>query len=112
MDLEQLVFMLLVVNLLPSVIVGLMAKPYQRSTRAWFFLAMAFTAPVAFVFLLVAGFPNSGVVRNKKEEWTRTQHPERVDVSGIAQSELTCSQCGATINPVTGDALHSPEEEP
>jgi hypothetical protein len=95
-----------------SVLVGWMAKSYQRSSGAWFLLAVIFTPLVAFVFLLVAGVPHSAVVRKEKEERVRKQHPDRGDVSDIARSELDCPQCGATVNPATGDGLHSPESEP
>jgi len=105
-------FWSMVLSLPFSVLVGWMAKSYQRSSGAWFLLAVIFTPLVAFVFLLVAGVPHLAVVQKEKEERARTQHPERADVSDIARSELECPQCGATVNPATGDGLHSPEDEP
>ena len=107
------VWILLMALCLPfSVLIGWMAKSYQRSSGTWFILAVAFTPPVAFVFLLVAGVPHSAVVRKEKEQRARTQHPERADVEEVVMSELECPQCGATVNPSTGDGLHSPEDEP
>ncbi len=95
-----------------SAIVGWMAKSYDRSTLAWFILAVVFFPLTAFVFLLVAGVPHSAVVRKEKEERARRQHPERADIREIARSELACQQCDAIVNPVTGDGLHSPDDEP
>ena len=107
------IWVMFVIVCLPlSLLIGWMAKSYQRSSGAWFLLAVIFTPLVAFVFLLVAGVPHSAVVRKEKEERVRTQHPERADVSDIAQSELVCPQCDATVNPATRDGLHSPEDEP
>jgi hypothetical protein len=103
------IWVLLMTLSLPfSLLVGWLAKSYQRSPGAWFLLAVIFTPLVAFVFLLVAGVPHSAVVRREKEERARKQHPDRADVSDIARSELNCPQCGATVNPATGDGLHSP----
>ena len=95
-----------------SVLIGWMAKSYQRSPGAWFLLAVVFTPLVAFVFLLVAGVPYSAVVRQQKEHRARSRHPEAADVREIALSELECPKCGATVNPATNDGLHSPEDEP
>ena len=61
-----------------SLLIGWMAKSYQRSSGAWFLLAVTFTPLVTFVFLLVAGVPHSAVVRKDKEERDRTD-----DVNGL-----------------------------
>ena len=95
-----------------SVLVGWLAKSYQRSSGAWFLLAVIFSPLVAFVFLLVAGVPHSAVVRKEKEERARKQHPDADDIREIALSESKCPTCGATVNPATGDGLHSAEDEP
>ena len=95
-----------------SVLIGWMAKWYQRSPGGWFPLATIFNPLVAFVLLLVAGVPHAAVVRKEKEERARSKHPEDADIREIVLSELECPQCGATVIPATGDGLHFPEGEP
>ena len=93
-------------------LVGWRATSYKRSPEAWFLLAMLFSPLAAFVFLLVANVPHAAVVRREREDRLRRAHPERADIREAALSELFCPKCGATLNPATGDGLHSPEDEP
>jgi hypothetical protein len=48
----------------------------------------------------------------EKEERLREQHPGIKDVRLAELNEMQCPHCGAAINPVTGDGLHSPRAEP
>ena len=34
--------------------------------------------------------------------------PDRTEASGVIGAELQCPYCGATVNPATGEGLHSP----
>ena len=102
----------LLIWVLLCVLVGWTAKSYQRSPAAWFLLAMIFSPLAGFVFLLVANVSHSAVVLEEKERLVRERHPERTDVREIAVSETRCPQCGATVNPVTHEGLHSPDDEP
>jgi hypothetical protein len=103
---------IVVVYFVLCVLVGWLATSYQRSADAWFVLAVLFGPEAAFVFLLVANVPHAAAVRSEKEERVRREHPEWADVQEVALSELACPKCGATVNPATGDGLHSPEDEP
>ena len=47
-----------------------------------------------------------------KEERIRQQHPERKDIREAAMNEMDCPHCGAAVNPITEDGLHSSEKEP
>jgi hypothetical protein len=40
------------------------------------------------------------------------QQAERDDLDEMAGTEMRCSQCGARVNPATGEGLHSPVAEP
>ena len=42
----------------------------------------------------------------------RQLHPECTYIQEAVLNEMSCAHCGATVNPVTGDGLHSPETEP
>ena len=56
--------------------------------------------------------PHRAMALQEKEERIRQRHPERKDLREAALNEMQCPHCGAAVNPVTADGLHSPEAEP
>ena len=94
------------------ILVGIAARGKLRSSFAWFLLAFLFSPFVAFIFLMIAGVSHSAAVRIEKEASFRRQHPERSDVRDMLANEMACPKCGSTVNPTTGDGLHSREDEP
>jgi len=95
-----------------SLLVGRAAGNYQRSSIWWFVLAFVFSPLVAYVFLLVADVPHKAVLRQELADRVKARHPDRTDVHVETENEMNCPNCGAAVNPYTGDGLHSPEEEP
>jgi len=106
---------------------------FHRSPAAWFLLALLLSplvalaflymagdpllalllSPlVALVFLYMAGDPQEALALQEKEERIRQQHPERKDVQEAALNEMSCPHCGAAVNPITEDGLHSSATEP
>lgn len=111
--------------LLLSFLVGRMATSYKRSSVAWFLLALVFSPVIAWIFLIVADVPHSAFVLNEKEERVRQHYSDESesrntplsemnesDLRDIALSETQCPKCGTTVNPATGEGLHSSESEP
>lgn len=94
------------------ILVGMDAGGKLRSGFAWFLLAFLFSPFVAYIFLMIAGVSHNAVVRIEKEKVFRRQHPERSDVREVVANEMACPKCGAIVNPVAGDGLHSREDEP
>ena len=84
----------------------------HRPPATWFLLALLLSPLVAFVFLVLAGDPQQAMALAEKEERLRQRHPGRQDHREAALNEMQCPHCGAAVNPVTEDGLHSPEAEP
>jgi hypothetical protein len=88
------------------------ASSLHRPPGTWVLLAILFSPPVAFVLLLFAGDPEEAEALREKEERLREKHPERKDLQEAAKNEMNCPHCGAAVNPITEDGLHSPPAEP
>lgn len=98
--------------LLPCFVVGRTASSFHRPPATWFLLALLLSPVVAFVLLHIAGDPQEALTLQEKEEQIRQQHPGRKDIREAALNEMKCPHCGAAINPITEDGLHSSEREP
>jgi hypothetical protein len=114
MAIRDLLFILLpmIVWLFVCSLVARAASAFHRPPGTWFLLALICSPPVAFVLLLVAGDPEKAAALREKEEEIRHRHPELKDVRDAALNEMACPHCGAAVNPITEDGLHSPEAEP
>src|SRR5262249_35040482 len=102
----------LIVWVLFCFLVGKAASLFHRPPATWFLLALLLSPLLAFVLLLIAGDPWEAMALRQKEERIRQRHPERKDIREAALNEMECPRCGAVVNPVTGDGLHSSEAEP
>jgi hypothetical protein len=98
--------------ILLCLVVGKIAASFHRPPGTWILLALLFSPLVAFVFLLIAGDTEQALALAQKEEEIRRKHPERQDIREAALNEMNCPHCGAAINPVTEDGLHSPAGKP
>lgn len=93
-------------------LIGKIASAYRRPESTWVLIALLTSPLVALILLVFLGDPESAVEQQEKEERLRQLHPDRKDIREVALNELLCSTCGAAVNPVTGDGLHTPEGEP
>jgi len=94
---------------------GLVARAaslYHRNPGAWFFLAMVLSPLIAFAFLIISGDAAQAVALSDKEERLRQRNPERENLPEAVLNEMNCPECGAEVNPVTGDGLHTGQMEP
>jgi hypothetical protein len=101
-----------VVWLLFCCLVGRAAASFGRRPSTWFLLALLLSPLAAYVLLLVAGDARSALALREKEERLRQRYPDRADLREAALNEMDCPHCGAPVNPVTGDGLHTTEAEP
>ena len=97
--------------LLLSFLVGRFASSLHRSPAIWFLLALLCNPLLAFAILWVIGDPQA-TVAIEREDRIRQRHPERKDIREAALNEMNCPHCGAAVNPITEDGLHSSEREP
>jgi hypothetical protein len=102
----------IIVWMLLCALVGRFAASFQRPPATWFLLAALLSPAVAAVILLCLGNPEQAIAMREKEERIRQRHPERTDLREAALSEMECPHCGAAVNPITEDGLHSLEAEP
>src|SRR5205823_13628375 len=93
-------------------LVAWLASSRHRPPGTWLLLAVLLSPLGALILLLVLGDPESAMLLSEKEERIRQQHPDRKDIYEAALNEMKCPACGAEVNPVTGDGLHSPHAEP
>ena len=91
---------------------GRAASSFHRPPANWFLVAVFLSPLIAFVLLLLAGDPQQALTLREKEERLRQRHPERTDLREAVLNEMQCPHCGAAVNPITGDGLHSSEAEP
>jgi hypothetical protein len=103
---------LLAIWLLLCALVGRAASSSHRPPATWFLLAVLLSPLAAYVLLLLAGDAEAGRALAEREERIRRRHPGLKNVREAALNEARCPRCGAEVNPVTGEGLHSPEEEP
>ena len=103
---------LLAVWLLLCALVGRAAAAAHRPPATWFLLAALLSPMAAYALLLLAGDPEAGRALAEREDRIRRRHPGLKNVRDAALNEARCPRCGAEVNPVTGEGLHSPEEEP
>jgi hypothetical protein len=103
--------LLFTVRLLLAALIAWRAKAYGRAPGPWFLLALFVSPVIAFVVLWALGRPEEEVL-SEKEERIRRRHPERTDIREAALNEMKCPRCGAEVNVVTGDGLHTAENEP
>jgi hypothetical protein len=107
-----LVLVPLAVWLLLCALVGRAAASSHRPPTTWFLLAAVLSPLAAYVLLLLAGDPEAGRALAEREERIRRRHPGLKGVREAALNEAQCSRCGAEVNPVTGEGLHAPDNEP
>ena len=93
-------------------VVGRFAVTFHRSSGVWFLVALLLSPLGAVIALYLAGDAEGDPVQREKEERIRRNHPHRKDVQEAILNEMNCPHCAAAVNPVTGDGLHSSEEEP
>lgn len=93
-------------------LVAVAASSFARRPATWFLLALVLSPLAAYLLLLVAGDARAALALREKEERIRQRHPERTDLREAALNETSCPRCGAVVNPVTGDGLHTSEAEP
>lgn len=103
---------LLTVWLLLCALVGRAAASFHRPPATWFLVAALLSPLAAYALLLVAGDPEAGRARAEREARIRRRHPGLTNVRDAALNEAHCPRCGADVNLVTGDGLHTSEEEP
>jgi len=101
-----------VIWLLFCLLVGRSASSFQRSPFAWFLLSLLISPLIAYLLLLFVGNPQEAISRREKEERIRQKYPERKDIREAAMNETKCPHCGAEVNPITMDGLHSPDAVP
>lgn len=92
--------------------VGKAAEGFNRPAANWFLAAVFFTPLLAFIVLQFVGDPVRSEELEEKAERIRRRHPERKDIQEAAMHETNCPHCGAAINSVTEDGLHSSSSEP
>ena len=102
----------IIVWMLCCALVGRLAASLHRPPATWFLLALLLSPVVTAVVLLFLGDPEQALALREKEERIRQRHPERTDLREAALSEMQCPHCGAAVNPITADGLHSPEAQP
>lgn len=107
-----LVFLPMLGWLFFSSLVAYAASKFHRAPATWLMLALLLSPLAAFFLLLVAGDPEATRALQEKEERIRERHPDRKDLREAALNEMECPHCGAPVNPVTGDGLHSLPAEP
>jgi len=113
MQVQELVSTIAVITWVPlCFLVASAAKNYYRSPTGWFALALVFSPPIAYIFLLVADVPHRAVLRQQRLNRVSIRHPHRKDAREAAHYEGDCPNCGAAVNLSTGDGLHSPKGEP
>jgi hypothetical protein len=93
-------------------LVAQVAASYHRPPGLWFLHAVVLGPPLALILLMLAGDPVAREELAEREERIRSRHPDLKDARYAALNEARCPECGAAVNPVTGDGLHSPEAEP
>lgn len=93
-------------------LIGKIAAAYRRRASTWVLIALIASPLVALILLVFLGDPETAVEQQEKEERLRQLHPDRKDIREAALNEMQCPTCGAIVNPVTGDGLHTPESEP
>src|SRR5262245_43532472 len=106
------VLVMIIFWLLLCAVVGGIASSFRRPAGLWFLLALVLSPLIALVLLFVVGDPQRAVALREKEERIRQRHPERKDIREAALNKMNCPRCGAVVNPVTGDGLHSSDAEP
>jgi hypothetical protein len=107
-----LVLVPIIVWLFCCYLVGRAASAFHRLPANWFLLALFLSPLAAFVLLLLMGDAQQALALREKEERIRQRHPEWKDLREAALNEMQCPRCGAEVNPITGDGLHSSEIEP
>ncbi|HJZ93884.1 MAG TPA: hypothetical protein VKE40_23625 [Gemmataceae bacterium] len=107
-----IVLVLLAVWLLMCAMVGRAASSFHRPPGTWFLLAAVLSPLAAYVLLLLAGDPEAWRALAEREDRIRRRHPNLKNVREAVLNEAHCPRCGAEVNPVTGEGLHCPEEEP
>ena len=93
-------------------LVGRMAASLNRRPDTWFLAALLASPLVAFLLLFMYGDARENAAMRDREERIRELHPEVKDVHLAALNETQCPHCGADVNPVTGNGLHSRERTP
>ncbi len=93
-------------------LVGRAATRFNRQATPWILLSILLSPLAAYILLLFSGNPQEALSLQEKEERIRRQHPERTDIREAALNEMNCPHCGAVVNPITEDGLHSSETEP
>ncbi len=88
------------------------AVAYRRPPGTWVLNSLFVGAPIALILLYIVGDPEDAAALQDKEERIRRRHPERTDIREAAMNEMRCPTCGADVNVVTGDGLHTAEDEP
>ncbi len=78
----------------------------------WFLLALLCNPLLVFAILWIIGDPEATAALREREDRIRERHPERKDIREAALNEMNCPHCGAAVNPITEDGLHSSEREP
>jgi len=93
-------------------LVARLASSFHRPPATWFLLALLLSPLLVAVLLLILGDAERAIMLRESEERIRQRHPERTDLREAALNEMQCPHCGATVNPITEDGLHSPETQP
>jgi hypothetical protein len=95
-----------------SFLVARAATSFRRPPGTWFLISLFVGPVIALILLFVLGDPQDTEARREKEERIRRRHPERTDIREAAMNEMNCPRCGAEVNVVTCDGLHTAESEP
>ena len=103
---------LLAVWLLLCALVGRAASSFHRPPATWFLLAAVLSPLAAYALLLLAGDPKAGRAWAEREERIRRRHPGLKNVREAILNEAHCPRCGAEVNLITGEGLHTSDEEP
>jgi len=103
---------LLVVWVLLCALVGRAASAFHRPPATWFLLAAVLSPMAAYALLLLAGDPEAGRAWAEREERIRRRYPGLKNVRDAALNKAHCPRCGAEVNLITGEGLHTSEEEP
>jgi hypothetical protein len=94
------------------ILVARTAYAFHRPPAAWVILAVLFSPLIMLATLYIIGDPQETAALQDKEDRLRQLHPERTDIREAALNEMNCPHCGAAVNPITEDGLHSSEKEP
>lgn len=109
---QLLLLVSLIAWMLVCAAVAKLAASLHRPPATWFLLARLLSPVIAAVLLIFIGDPEQARELREKEACMRQRHPGRTDVREAVLNEMQCPHCGATVNPITQDGLHSSEAKP